>query len=190
MTRRVDGWVFIGSGPETSWRMAGDTLTLRVRCNAVASDCEARHTVRVPRGVTVQVNDDNGGVTASGFSTPLRIESLNGDVTVRDTTGPLELASDNGSIATEGVSARALGARSENGSIRLGVKAGAAPERIEGSSDNGKVLIELPGSGRAYAVTADSTHGSVTVDVPTDKRSTHVVKARSGSGSVTIRRAD
>ncbi|HET6360379.1 DUF4097 family beta strand repeat-containing protein [Streptomyces sp.] len=188
VTRQVDGWVFLGNGPEATWKMEGGKLTLRVKCDAVASDCEARHIVKVPRGVAVTVEDDNGSVTASGFDTALTIRSDNGSVTVRDSSGPLELDSDNGDVVTERVKARTVSVDSANGDVRLGLL--AAPERVETVSDNGSVLIELPRAGAPYAVTAKSENGDVDVDVPNDSSSSHVVKARSDNGKVTVRSAN
>ncbi|MFF7200603.1 DUF4097 family beta strand repeat-containing protein [Streptomyces sp. NPDC008141] len=188
VTRQVDGWVFLGSGPEATWKMKGDRLTLRVKCAAVASDCEARHTVKVPRDVAVTVEDDNGGVTAGGFRTPLTIRSDNGAVEVRDSSGALDLVSDNGKVVAQGVTARTVKARSENGGVELGLA--AVPDTVETVSDNGRVVIELPRSGAPYAVTAKSDNGGVDVDVPTDAGSSHVVKARSDNGKVTVRSAN
>lgn len=188
VTRQVDGWVFLGDGPEPTWRMKDGTLTLRVKCDAVAADCEARHTIKVPRGLAVTVEDDNGGVTAAGFDAALTIRSDNGEVTVRDSSGPLQIDSDNGEVVTEGISARTVRATSENGAVRLGLV--AVPERVETTSDNGSVAIELPRSGAPYAVTATSANGDVDVDVATDKSSSHVVKARSDNGKVTVRSAN
>jgi hypothetical protein len=185
VSRQVDGWVFVGNGPEASWRMKDGRLILRVHCDGVATDCESRHTVKVPRGVAVTVEDDNGSVTATGFDTPLKIRSDNGEVTVRDSSGPLELDSDNGEIVAERVTAKSVTADSENGSVRLGLT--AVPDRVESVSDNGEILIELPGAGAPYAVTAKSDNGSVDVRVPTADTSAHVVKARNDNGEVTVR---
>ncbi|TQK44265.1 putative adhesin [Streptomyces sp. SLBN-118] len=188
VTRQVDGWAFLGDGPEASWKMEDGKLTLRVNCDAVASDCEARHIVKVPRGVAVTVEDDNGSVTASGFDTALTVRSDNGAVTVRDSSGPLQLDSDNGEIVTERVRARTVSVKVENGDVRLGLL--AAPERVETVTDNGSTLIELPRAGAPYAVTAKSDNGGVDVDVPNDSSSTHVVNARSDNGKVTLRSAN
>ncbi|NEE61005.1 hypothetical protein G3M55_92925, partial [Streptomyces sp. SID8455] len=82
--RQVDGWVVLGSGPDPVWTMKNDTLTLRVKCEAMINNCGARHEVKVPRGVTVVADADNGEVTAVGFDTPLRLSAANGDIVVRD----------------------------------------------------------------------------------------------------------
>ncbi|NUL05220.1 DUF4097 family beta strand repeat protein [Streptomyces lunaelactis] len=188
VTRQVDGWVFMGNGPEASWNMKDGKLTFRVTCDAVASECESRHTVKVPRGVAVTVEDDNGSVTAGGFDTALKIRSDNGEVTVRDSSGPLELRSDNGEIVTDRVTAKTVTAQSDNGSVQL--RLSAVPDRVDTVSDDGEVVIELPRAGAPYAVTAKSSNGDVDVDVPTDGGSAHIVTARSDNGKVTVRSAN
>ncbi|MFI5756994.1 DUF4097 family beta strand repeat-containing protein [Streptomyces sp. NPDC051569] len=187
VTRRVDGWVFLGTGPKATWKMTGGRLSLKVTCTAVASSCESWHQVKVPRGVAVTVNGDNGRVTATGFDTALRLRSDNGAVTVRNSSGPLDLRSDNGKIVTEGISARTVSATSDNGAVQLGLA--AAPDRVDAVSDNGRIVIDLPGPGTSYAVTARSDNGKVDVDVPTDSGSPHVLNARSDNGQVTVRSA-
>ncbi|MEV7681764.1 DUF4097 family beta strand repeat-containing protein [Streptomyces sp. NPDC088341] len=188
VTRRVAGWVFAGSGPDASWKMTDDRLSLKVRCRAIASDCEALHEVRVPRGVAVTVNGDNGEIVATGFDTGLKLTSDNGSVTVRDSSGPVDLESDNGKITAERLSARTVAAKSDNGSVRLGLS--AVPDTVDTVSDNGRIVIDLPRSRTAYAVTATSDNSDVDVDVRTDRNSAHVVKARSDNGKITVRTAD
>ncbi|MFE7136101.1 DUF4097 family beta strand repeat-containing protein [Streptomyces sp. NPDC057638] len=195
VARQVDGWVFLGGGPDASWRMTDDgKLKLRFDCDALASDCQARHTIKVPRGVEVKVRNDNGQVTASGFTAPLEIKTENGDVSVRNTTGPLTLRSDNGDVVAKAITAPTLTAHSTNSSVRIEVKAdaaaGAVPERVEASSDNGGVTVRLPRAGAPYAVKASSGNGRVDVDVPVDKDSARVVSARSDNGHVRVRGAE
>lgn len=183
VSRQVDG--SRGSRPKASWDMKDGTLTLRVKCDGIAGDCASRHSVKVPRGVAVTVEDGNGRLTATGFDTALKIRSDNGEVTVRDSSGPLDLNSSNGEIVTERVTARTVTARSGNGMVRLGLT--DAPDRVETVTDNGEVVIELPRAGAPYAVTATSGNGDANVDVPTAGGSPHVVKARSDNGEVTVR---
>ncbi|WP_315986069.1 DUF4097 family beta strand repeat-containing protein [Streptomyces sp. t39] len=188
VTRQVDGWVVFGSGPEKSWGMKDGKLTLEVDCDGLASNCEGRHTVKVPRGVAVTVEDGNGGVSASGFTTALTIDSDNGTVEVRDSSGPLDLWTDNGSVVTERVTSTAVKAESDNGAVRL--RLDAVPARVEAFSDNGEVEIALPGAGAPYAVTAKSDNGDVDVSVPRDENSDRVVSARSDNGKVVVRTAN
>jgi hypothetical protein len=185
VTRRVDGWVVLGNGPDPQWKMQNNTLTLRVKCSAVISNCASQHQVKVPRGVAVVVKGDNGKVVASGFDAPLTLNADNGQVTVRDSSGPLELGSDNGDIVTEGISAKSVSARSNNGAIRLGFA--SVPDRVETVSDNGEITINLPGGSVRYAVDAVAHNGRVSVDAPRSDDSSHTVKARSDNGQVTVR---
>nr|WP_307798447.1 DUF4097 family beta strand repeat-containing protein [Streptomyces beijiangensis] len=189
VTRRVDGWVFMGSGPNAKWSMKDGTLKLRLNCDAVASSCEARHQIKVPRGVAVTVRDDNGGVTATGFSTALKLRSDNGRVTVRDSSGTLDLDSDNGKVVAEGITSKDVVAGSDNGEVRLTLA--AVPDRVETSSNNGSVEIALPQqAGIAYKVSTKTSNGDVHVSVPRSDTSAHVVRATSDNGEVTVRSAN
>ncbi|MFJ6710005.1 DUF4097 family beta strand repeat-containing protein [Streptomyces sp. RKAG290] len=188
VTRRVDGWVVFGSGPEPQWKMQDGTLTLKVECDALISDCASEHQVKVPRGVAVTVRGDNGKVVASGFDTALSLHAGNGKVTVRDTSGPLVLESNNGGIVAEGISGSSVKAESNNGSVRL--RFAAVPELVDTVSDNGAVTIELPDGSTSYAVSTEADNGNTSVEVPRSEDSAHVVKARSNNGEVTVRSAN
>lgn len=188
VTRRVDGWVVLGSGPNPVWKMDGDTLTLRVKCEAMISDCSSLHQVKVPRGVALDVDADNGRVSASGFDTRLELGSDNGRVVVRDSSGALDLRSNNGAVVAERVSAKSVEARSDNGSVELAFT--GVPDLVDTVSSNGRIVVELPKGERAYAVAAESDNGAVSVRVPRSDSSTHVVKARSSNGEVTVRSAN
>ncbi|MYY06667.1 MULTISPECIES: DUF4097 family beta strand repeat-containing protein [unclassified Streptomyces] len=188
VTRQVDGWAVLGSGPDPVWKLEGDTLTLRVKCKAMISNCEGRHEVKVPRGLALTVDADNGKVTASKFTTPLKLYSDNGGVVVRDVSGPLELKSDNGSVLAERISSASVIARSDNGSVKLGLS--KVPDLVDTVSDNGRITIDLPAGKTRYAVSASADNGHVSVDVPRSDDSAHVVKAHSDNGGVSVRHAD
>ncbi|MEW2098472.1 DUF4097 family beta strand repeat-containing protein [[Kitasatospora] papulosa] len=188
VTRRVDGWVVLGSGPDPVWKLEGDELKLEVKCRAVISNCEAYHEVKVPRGLAVTVQGDNGRVGAVGFAEPLKISADNGGVTVRDASGPLEMHADNGSIEAERISGRSVIARSDNGTVELGFA--EVPDLVDTVSDNGSISVTLPGGKETYAVSAEADNGDVSVDVPRSESSEHVVKARSDNGEVTVRSAN
>ncbi|MFE3514022.1 DUF4097 family beta strand repeat-containing protein [Streptomyces sp. NPDC059166] len=188
VTRRVDGWAVLGSGPDPVWRLEGNTLLLEVECRAMISNCEARHEVKVPRGIALTVKGDNGTVSAEGFATPLKIGADNGGVHVRDVSGALDLHADNGTIDAERISATSVVARADNGSIDLGFS--VVPDLVDTVSDNGRVLVDLPAGKNVYAVSAQADNGDVSVDVPRSESSGHVVKARSDNGEVRVREAN
>nr|WP_274562712.1 DUF4097 family beta strand repeat-containing protein [Streptomyces spiramyceticus] len=182
VTRRADGWVFLGEGPESTWEMRDGRLVLRQHCTALASDCDSWHRVTVPRGVAVTVRDDNGSVTAEGFDTALKIRSDNGEVTVKDSSGALDLESSNGEVRGQGISSKRVNVSADTGSVWLAFV--GVPGLVEASSDNGEISIDLPRA--TYNVTAKSDNGDVTVDVPRDSGSPHVVRARSDNGEVRV----
>ncbi|MBV7668497.1 DUF4097 domain-containing protein [Streptomyces halstedii] len=188
VTRQVDGWALLGSGPKPVWKLEGDKLTFRVNCRALISDCGSHHRVKVPRGIGLSVEADNGKVTASGFDTKLAVSSDNGGVVVRDCSGPLDLRSDNGSVLAERFTGTSLIARSDNGSVKLGFS--AVPKLVDVTSDNGGITIDLPAGGEEYAVSASADNGNVSVDVPRSDKSPYVVKANSDNGEVKVRRAN
>ncbi|MFD3414520.1 DUF4097 family beta strand repeat-containing protein [Streptomyces cyaneofuscatus] len=186
--RQVDGWVVLGSGPDPVWKMENDTLTLRLKCDAMINNCAARHEVKVPRGVTVKADADNGEITATGFDAPLRLSADNGDILVRDSGGALDLKSDNGSVLAERIGTKSVVARADNGEIRLGFS--GVPDLVDTVSDNGSIVIDLPQGGQKYAVNASADNGEVAIGVPRSDSSTHVVKARSDNGEVKVRTAN
>ncbi|CAM5544574.1 hypothetical protein STANM337S_04407 [Streptomyces tanashiensis] len=182
--RQVDGWVFMGSGPEASWKLVDGRLTLRVECDAVAASCGAVHRIQVPRGVAVTVEDDNGRVTAEGFTTPLKVRSDNGDVRVRKVSGALDLGSGNGDVGVEdSVTSPEVTVRSDNGDVDITL--GAVPRKIDVVTDNGDVTVEVPEG--EYAVAGSSDNGDVRLDVPRREGSPHSVSLRSDNGDVTVR---
>lgn len=187
VSRQVDGWVFLGNGPDASWGLKDGRLTLRVECDAVASDCESVHRIQVPRGVAVTVEDDNGKVTAEGFQSDLKVRSNNGAVLVRGSSGALDLTSDNGEVVVEGgTTSQRVVARSDNGAVRILLS--AVPVSVDVVSDNGSVDLALPSA--SYDVDGRSDNGSVEIDVPTRPGSAHVVSARSENGEVVVRTAN
>ncbi|MFE9825068.1 DUF4097 family beta strand repeat-containing protein [Streptomyces sp. NPDC005791] len=188
VTRRVDGWVMLGSGPDPVWKLDGDELRLEVKCRGLVSNCEAHHEVKVPRGLALTVQGDNGKVTAAGFTGPLKVTADNGGIRVRDVSGPLELSADNGSVEAERVSGSSVIARADNGAVRIGLS--RVPDLVDTVSDNGSVTIDLPAGRSAYAVSAEADNGDVSVKVPRSESSKHVVKARSDNGEVTVRTAN
>ncbi|MFF9347354.1 DUF4097 family beta strand repeat-containing protein [Streptomyces sp. NPDC014734] len=188
VTRRVDGWVVAGNGPDPQWGMEDGTLTLKVKCRALISDCAARHQVKVPRGVAVVIKNGNGKVTASGFDTSLTLNNRNGGVTVRNSSGKLALETHNGAITAEGISAKSVSARSENGSMRLDFS--SVPDLVETRAHNGSTVIGLPNGSTTYAVSAAARNGHVSVEAPRSDDSPHVVKASSNNGRITVRSAN
>ncbi|MFF2776452.1 DUF4097 family beta strand repeat-containing protein [Streptomyces sp. NPDC058052] len=185
--RQVEGWVFLGSGPEASWGLADGRLSLRVECDGLASDCGAVHRVRVPRGVAVSVEGDNGDVTAEGFDTPLKVRSDNGDVRVREVSGTLDLGSENGDVTVEAsATSPEVVSRSDNGDVRITL--GSVPRRVDVAGENGDLTVSLPSA--EYDVTGTTDNGDRSVEVPERRGSGRTVSVRSDNGDVVVRTAN
>lgn len=183
VTRWFSGWTAVGGSVEKTWAMEGSTLRLDVDCDGVLENCDSRHRVRVPRGVAVTVEGDNGHISAKGFASALTLRSDNGAVRVEDIRGALELESDNGRVDATGIASRQVSAVSDNGQVRLGFA--EAPDLVDVESDNGSVRIELPPRS-SYKIDAESDNGSIDIGVPRDDLSEHSVSARSQNGEITI----
>ncbi|MFG3584728.1 DUF4097 family beta strand repeat-containing protein [Streptomyces sp. NPDC047990] len=185
VTRWFKGRVVVGGDPRVTWAMKDDRLTLRMKCSGMIADCSAKHRIVVPSGVAVNVVDKDGSVRADGFATALKIRTSDGSVRVTDSSGPLDLRSGDGSIRALGVDSRQVRARTDDGSVRLGL--GVVPDLVDSRSGDGSLTIELPR--HAYRVAADSGDGSVHVSVPRDPASSHRISAHTGDGSITVRTA-
>ena len=163
--------------------------------------CHASVTVRVPPGTAVEVDSGVGDVAASGLSGPVRLRSGAGDVSASELTGPAELhtgsgdvdahdltgtarlASDSGDVEGDGLSGAATHASSGSGDVDLLFS--SAPAGVDAESGSGDVALLVP-RGTAYAVDAGTSSGDRTVGVDTSPRSGHSLRARTGSGDVTV----
>ncbi|NJP99568.1 DUF4097 family beta strand repeat-containing protein [Streptomyces zingiberis] len=186
VTRWFSGWSALGGGVKQVWEMKGNTLRLDTDCQGLIDNCDSRHEVRVPRGVAVVVNGDNGSVTATGFDTGLSLTTGNGSVRVRDVSGALRLETDNGKVKGTGVTSRQVSATANNGSVEVGFR--SVPGRVDTVTDNGSISLGLPDA--AYRVETRTGNGRVDVSVDRDSGSAHHITARTGNGRISIQPAD
>ncbi|MFE1902395.1 DUF4097 family beta strand repeat-containing protein [Streptomyces gardneri] len=185
--RQVDGWVVMGSGPDTTWKLEGGRLTLRVDCDAVASHCEAVHRIKVPRDVAVTVENEDGDITAEGFATPLKVRSDDGDVRVAGSTGDVDLGSKDGDLAVGGdTRAPKVLARSDDGDVQLTL--GAVPRSVEVFTQDGDVSVTVPTA--EYDATASTSDGDVSLDVPRRTGGEHSLNVRTDDGDISVRTAN
>jgi hypothetical protein len=182
VTRWFQGSVVVGHSPALRWSFQDDRLVLRVHCSGLIADCSARHRIEVPRGISVKVDDGDGGVRAHGFRDPLSVDTADGSVHVTDSSGPLDLKSTDGSVRAD-VSSRRVKAGSTDGSVQ--VLLSGVPDLVDASSTDGSVTVAVPRG--AYRVSAGSDDGAVSVSVPRDDRSPHRVSAHATDGKVTVR---
>ncbi|WP_409236093.1 DUF4097 family beta strand repeat-containing protein [Streptomyces sp. PA5.6] len=210
VTRWFHGETVLGGDPKVTWEMDGDRLKLGMSCSGIIANCSAKHRVEVPRGVSVNVENKDGRVTASGFRDAMKVRTRDGSVTVKDAgaaldlhssdgsitvdgvEGRLDLRSSDGSITARGVTSRHVGVDAKDGSVRL--ELASVPDRVETRSKDGSVDIAVPGSEDGervrYDVRTETSDSAVDVSVPKDDSSPHHVSVHSADGKVTVRSAN
>lgn len=127
--------------------------------------CRVSLTVHVPPGTPVDVNASSGDISASGLS------------------GPVRLATSSGDVSATGVRSRTVDAHAGSGNVDLGFA--AAPRSVDAETGSGDVSVLVPRGG-VYAVDAETSSGDRTVGVRSDARAAAVVRARAGSGDISV----
>ncbi|MGX1795721.1 DUF4097 family beta strand repeat-containing protein, partial [Streptomyces albidoflavus] len=177
------GRALLGSTPRAEWTVEGDALKLRVRCGGLVAHCDAKHRIEVPADTSVTLRTQDGTVTAKGFSAPLTLHGSDASLTVEEVSGPLDLRTTDGAITTRSVSSTRVRARTEDGSLVLGLV--EAPDRIDAASKDGPVTVELPEA--AYDVRTAVQDGQTNVSVLEDPASSRVVSVTAQDGNITVR---
>ncbi|HEY8478238.1 MAG TPA: DUF4097 family beta strand repeat-containing protein [Spirillospora sp.] len=154
----------------------GNTLTLSSRCAGVtigASDCRVSYRVEVPRDGSVNIESDDGPITASGLGGKVRLHSADGAITVDglDATSA-NLSTGDGPIRVSGRAATA-DLRSDHGSVTA---RGLIGERLTARLTRGDLRL----SGRIDDVDLTTSHGFVHATGLTAER----VTARSDDGDL------
>jgi hypothetical protein len=191
--------------PTPSHAVNGGMLTLGYTCpdgiTIGSNGCSVAYTVQVPRGTSVEVQDDSGKITLSGIGgtvdasvssgaiigTDLRgqvtLRADSGQIRLKGVTGSLQAKASSGDIDGEDLRGGKVSAVADSGQVRL--KFAAVPADVDAKASSGNIQLWLP-SGQSYAVeaTADSGHKDITV--PTNPASPHKIKAVADSGNVTI----
>jgi hypothetical protein len=157
--------VYRGSAPVLTRRVTGGVLELGYRCPSRSRDCGVSFDLTVPRGLGTTVRLEVGQIRLSGLS------------------GAITASTGVGQIQASGMSGPRVRLTTGPGMISAGFT--VPPQQIVASSGIGSVTIRVP-SGTAYRVTASTQVGSVRVSVPRAAASSHVIRATTGTGTVTI----
>ena len=146
------------------------------------NDTQVDFTVRLPRGVKVDLSTVNGGVRVSGATAEVEASTVNGGVDVSTSGGPVNAETVNGNITA-----------------RMGALDGTGD--LEYSTVNGSITISLPSKLDAD-VELSTTNGHFETDFPVQARGRidrrHLrgtigsggrrIRARTVNGSVELRR--
>jgi hypothetical protein len=188
--------------PHLNTSVEADTIRVSGGCDNDWFDrCHAEITVRVPPGTSVDIRAGSGDVDVSGVSGDVRLVTASGDVTasdlggtadlrtssgdvdVHDLSGDAVLRSGSGDVAADGLTSDTARARTGSGDVDLLFS--AAPRHVDAETGSGDVSLLVPRSAR-YAVDAETSSGDRVIGVPTSSRASHVLRARTGSGDVTV----
>ena len=157
--------VYRGGAPVITRRRTGRTLELGYTCPARSRNCGVSFDLTVPRDLGAIVDLEVG---------PIRLSGLSGTISAH--TGV-------GQIRASGMSAQRVALNTGTGMISAGFT--APPQLIAAHSGVGSVAIRVP-SGTAYKVTASTQVGSVRITVPQAAHSSHIIRATTGTGTVTV----
>jgi DUF4097 and DUF4098 domain-containing protein YvlB len=119
--------------------------------------------VHVPRQVSVDVVDTNGGIQLAGTRGSAHLETSNGGLSVREVEGEMTLKTTNGGIAVVH-SAGGLKAETTNGGIQAELTRLPAGD-LNLETTNGGVSVRLPRDER-FSIDAETSNGGVASDFP------------------------
>ena len=166
LTARITrGYAFWG--PAVTTTATGGKVTMTADCPllGVISACSADFDVVAPSGVTVNARSTAGSVMVTGIS------------------GPTTAGSTAGGVAVLRSRASTISATSTAGDVR--VESITTPTLITASTSADSVDVEVPRG--AYRIDASATAGSVNLSgVTRDQTSSHVIRASSTAGGVSI----
>ncbi|MGH3241998.1 MAG: DUF4097 family beta strand repeat-containing protein [Spirillospora sp.] len=165
--------------PEARHVTEGSTLKLSSRCARATigvTQCGISYRVEVPRGMPVEVDNDDGAIVATGLGGVVKLHSDNGSLKVTDLrASSASLTSDDGSIHVSG-RATTVNLSSDNGSINA---TGLTADKLTARTDDGR--IEL--SGRVTVADARTANGSIHASGLTTDR----ITAKTNDGRIDLR---
>jgi Putative adhesin len=191
----VDAVTEFGSQrPAHSEKVQGDQLVIRGgSCRPlVSSQCSVNFSIRIPRSVPVTAASGGGDIAVSDISNvggDVDLSSSGGDVQLDGaSTKKVRMHSSGGDVTARGLVGESVHATSDGGDVSLSFAAG--PVHVAADTSGGSVEIEIPRTPDAYRVDASSSGGDVVVQIRTDPGSSHVIRAFSSGGDVSIRYRD
>ncbi|WP_067491979.1 DUF4097 family beta strand repeat-containing protein [Actinomadura hibisca] len=201
------GWSNRNNKPSTGHAVTGGVLKITGRCGRTVlgiSRCDLSHQVRVPRGTPVEVDANDGKVTVSGLTGPVRLHNDAGRVTARDLRSPslkvrnndgridvagqvttVELTAGTGNISADRLRAERVTAKSGDGSLSLLFL--TPPTDLKAHTGTGSINVLLPNT-TGYAITAKTRDSPKRIDpaLRRDDRSRYRVDVSSNDGGVKV----
>ncbi|MCP2031077.1 hypothetical protein L1277_001168 [Okibacterium sp. HSC-33S16] len=151
--------------------------------------CSVRVEVLLPAELDVELDGQNGSVTATGLDGNLDLSTTNGTLRIEESSGRLDLETTNGRIELADASSPNVDAETTNGTVQM--QFSAAPDVVSARSTNGEISVSVPDDDESYRVDADTTNGKVdTADIRTDPDADRSITARTTNGRVTVEQAN
>lgn len=171
-----------GDDGDATWALDGDTLKLSVNCSGLVLECASEHTVKVPKGVAIELKSSGS---------PVRIDALAGDLTATLTNdgslrasnpaGKLRLKSGGGDIVVTGARSRDVTASTTaDANIKLGFA--VAPDRVEANA-SGSVEVTLPKGPETYKIVGSAD------GLDSDPASKRVITVTAVDGRIRVNKA-
>jgi RNA polymerase sigma factor (sigma-70 family) len=157
----------------------GDKITLTASADEARSkdvSLGASAAIKTPAGAILELKTDNGGVTISGGTGEVRVQTSNGGVHVTDHRGAQQLKTRNGGISVSGGAGK-LELETSNGPVEIQAEKALVTAttrngamKFEGSlaeggkhslhTTNGPILLTLPADAR-FRIDAKTSHGTI-----------------------------
>jgi len=157
--------VYRGRAPVVTRRVTHHWLDLGYACPPGSRDCGVSFDLTVPRRI--------GAILRLGV----------GDIRLSGLAGVISAYTSTGRIQASGMATQTIVLDTGTGMISAGFT--VPPQLVYARANTGSIGIRVP-SGTAYKVTASTQVGSVRVAVAQAAASSHVIRATTGTGTVTV----
>jgi hypothetical protein len=178
--------------------MREDVDGQRVRVEVISpatlggADIEVSWTVRVPKGVSVDLETANGRIALAGLSDGVRAETVNGAIVgVALTTGRVSAETVNGAIELELATPPAddgrIALESVNGAVSLALpaesRASVSAEVVNGAIDAHELVLEMTDESSRTELVGTLNGGGARVTLETVNGAARITRSRAAEGS-------
>jgi hypothetical protein len=170
----------------TEGSIEGDALVLDMDCpTGIPTWCSVDYKLVVPRGLDVEVDNENGRTILRDIDGDVLVDGSNGRIELARLGGDVDVDTSNGRVEASGLRGDVVHSRSRNGSVRLAFA--EAPTTVTARTSDGSVVIVVPDGDATYRVLADNFVGSIDAAIRTDPTSDRTITANTDHGSITVR---
>lgn len=180
---RTSKYVF--KKPTASVKVDEGVLKIQGDCGGLRlGGCSVDYNVVVPSDVPVKVINGGGAVALDGVKADVAISTKTGTVMLEKSYGRVEVETDTGAV--KGTAVSSLDVMVKTDSAQVDLRFAASPKNVDVESQAGAVHIAVPKTATNYQVDVSSQSGKTVTDIARDGNSPFSIKARSGSGDVTV----